>query len=232
MKTGSVKPLGHGSAAQKYDILTSLGTFALSLGKTEQRRVLRLITLITARYNWARDDLCIGQREIARMWSCNERTVKREMAWFRGQGWLIVRSQGARGRVSQYSLGIRRILNDSSVTWEKVGPDFVTRLGAREAEVNIIPMIPKKIPSEKLVPPDVSSGTEWALAQAILHQENPTQFSAWIQALKRGERAGGQLRLVAPSKFHAAYVLTHLGSYITAACQSVDGSVTEVGIVF
>ena len=40
------KYAGQGSAAQKYDLITALGSHALSLNKTEQRRVLRLITLV------------------------------------------------------------------------------------------------------------------------------------------------------------------------------------------
>jgi hypothetical protein len=81
MQTASI--VGRNAAAHKYDILTAIGTYALSKGKHEQRLVLRLITLITARYNWGRDELAVGQREIARLWSVDERTVKREMAKLR-----------------------------------------------------------------------------------------------------------------------------------------------------
>ena len=83
-----VKPAGHRDAARKYDIITALGAYALARNKHDQRLVLRLITLMTARYNWARNELAVGQREIARLWSVDERTVKREMAKLRGCGWL------------------------------------------------------------------------------------------------------------------------------------------------
>ena len=93
----TLRPVGRGASARKYDILTALGAFALAQGKHEQRRVLRLMTLITARYNWARDELAVGQRESARLWAVDERTVKREMARLKAAGWLVVKRQGAFG---------------------------------------------------------------------------------------------------------------------------------------
>ena len=83
--------VGRSAAAFKYDLLTVMGAFALAQEKGRQRLVLRLMTLVTARYNWARDELAVGQREIARLWQVDERTVKREMAKLRAMG----RSSGA-----------------------------------------------------------------------------------------------------------------------------------------
>ena len=111
------KIAGRKAAAQKYDILTALGAHALSQGKHEQRLVLRLMTLVTARYNWNRDELAVGQREIARLWSVDERTVKREMAKLRALGLLVVHRQGARGRVTQYGLSVERILETTEPIW-------------------------------------------------------------------------------------------------------------------
>ena len=128
----NTKTVGRGASSRKYDLITALGAYALSLGKTDQRRVLRLITLITARYNWARDELAVGQREIARLWSCDERTVKREAALLRGLGWLVVKRQGARGRVTEYGINIERMLKDTSDSWASVGPDFQIRLEAAD----------------------------------------------------------------------------------------------------
>ena len=81
------------------------------------------------------------------------------------------------------------------------------------------------------LPPDVSEGTEWALAQAILHQEDEASYASWIQALTRQERAGGRLTLSAPTRFHAAYVQSHLTSRLLAACRAVDGDISDVVIV-
>ena len=172
------RPVGRGAAARKYDILTAMGAHALAQGKGPQRLILRLMTLITARYNWTRDELAVGQREIARLWDCDERTVKREMAKLRAMGWLEVRRQGARGRVGEYALGVERILADTKPRWEAVGPDFALRMGEAPAEPDVV-----ALPVRGAVPaPDISGGTEWALAQALLHAEDAGVYGAWLQA--------------------------------------------------
>jgi hypothetical protein len=224
----STKPVGRGAAARKYDLLTALGAYALARDKHDQRRVLRLMTLITARYNWARDELAVGQREIAQLWSVDERTVKREMALLRARDWLVVRRQGARGRVTEYRLGIDRILADTTAQWACVGPDFELRMGQPVAEeTKVVPLNrAAQVPA-----PDVSGGSEWALAQEVLHAEDPGSFGAWLAALERVERAGGRLTLRAPSRFHAAYVQTHLHARVRAALTEVDAEVSEVRIV-
>jgi hypothetical protein len=167
-----------------------MGAAALSKGKHDQRRTLRLITLITARYNWMRDELAVGQREIARLWSVDERTVKREMALLRAQGWLNVKRQGAQ---TSTVVSLRH--------------------------------------SGQVAAPEAGDGTEWALARRLLHAEDPSAYGAWLAALQRSERAGGRLTLRAPSRFHAAYVQTHLERRIFAACHAVDEAISELRIV-
>lgn len=220
------KPVGRGAAARKYDLLTAMGAFALAQGKAPQRLVLRLMTLVTARYNWGRDELAVGQREIARLWGCDERTVKREMAKLRAMGWLEVRRQGARGRVTEYALGLERILEDTKGRWDAIGPDFALRMGEAPAP-EVVPLpVRGEVPA-----PDISKGTEWVLAQAILHAEDAATYGAWLRHLVRQERAGGRLVLRAPSRFHAAYVETHLKGRVLAACEAVDEEVSDVILV-
>lgn len=217
---------GRTASAQKYDIITALGVFALSRDKHEQRLVLRLITLITARYNWTRDELCVGQREIASLWSVDERTVKREMAKLRGMGWLVVTRQGARGRVTQYSLDIAQMLEATKPAWHRVGSDFDIRMHGGPATSQVVPLPVRGHVQQ----PQVSDGTEWALARAILHSEDQGLYGSWFQALKRMDRSGSRLTLSAPSRFHAAYVQTHLAARILAAVEAVDGDITEIAI--
>lgn len=222
------KPTGRGASARKYDLLTAMGAFALSEGKSTQRLVLRIITLITARYNWGRDELAVGQREIARLWAVDERTVKREMAKLRAMGWLVVRRQGVRGRVTEYSLDIQRILEMTRDRWQAVGPDFDQRMRLGDAQDNTVVPLPVK---GKVSAPDVSDGNEWSLARAVLFNEDPALYGSWIAALVRQGRAGGRLTLEAPSRFHATYVATHLKGRLLMVCQSIDDSVSEVLVV-
>ncbi|NDW01642.1 hypothetical protein [Salipiger sp. PrR002] len=224
----ATKAAGRNAAAMKYDLLTVMGAYALAQDKGRQRLVLRLMTLVTARYNWARDELAVGQREIARLWLVDERTVKREMAKLRAMGWLKVKRQGARGRVSEYSLAIERILEDSRTRWGDVGPDLEQRLsGSEPADEKVVPLPVKgKIPA-----PNLADESEWGLARAVLHGEDPALYAAWFAALERRERAGGRLVLIAPSRFHASYVSGHLGARLLSACRAVDGGVDEVQVV-
>lgn len=220
------KPVGRNAAARKYDLLTAMGTHALASANGQQRLILRFMTLITARYNWSRDELAVGQREIARLWHCDERTVKRETAKLRAKRWLIVHRQGARGRVTQYKIDIERILSDTEPQWDAVGPDFVLRLGETPPS-DIVPLPVKG----RVDPPTLTDDTEWTLAQAILHAEDEATYGAWLRHLKRRERQGARLVLAAPSRFHAAYVETHLKARVLAACRAVDDGVGEVALV-
>ncbi|SFR15842.1 hypothetical protein [Poseidonocella sedimentorum] len=226
----AVKPVGRGAASRKYDLITALGTLALAQGKSDQRRALRLITLITARYNWSRDELAVGQAEIARLWSCDPRTVKREMAQLRANGWLVLKRQGVRGRVAQYGLGIEAIFDASRPGWDRVGPDFAHRMRGDSDEAAAPDPKVVAFPSGGTAPPDLSDGSEWSLAQALIYQDHPGAYAAWLRALTREGRAGGRLTLRAPSRFHARYVQTHLIGLMTRAIEAVSDEVREVVI--
>ena len=67
------KPLGQGAASKKYDLLTALGAHACAGTKHRQKLILRFMTLVTARYNWQREELSIGRAELARLCACDER---------------------------------------------------------------------------------------------------------------------------------------------------------------
>lgn len=223
----SSKPVGRDASARKYDIITALGAHALAGNKHDLRLVLRFITLVTARYNWARNELAVGQREIAQLWSVDERTVKRETAKLRGRGWLVVKRQGARGRVTQYGIDLDAVLETTRCEWPNVGPDFDLRMQGSPEPSRVVPM-----PVRGLAPvPPVGDASEWALAQAVLHAEDAGTYGSWLHHLTRHSRAGGRLTLHAPSRFHGAYIQTHLLGRVLMAVQAVDSDVSEVAVI-
>lgn len=224
----STKPVGRNASVVKYDVLTALGAYALSRSKHEQRLILRFMTLITARYNWTRNELAVGQREIGQLWSVDPRTVKREMAKLRALGWLVVKRAGARGRVAEYGIDLDAIRSSTEPTWAHVGPDFDERMRGTSAPAENVVRLPVKGDAP---PPDVSDGTEWALAQQLLFHEDAGLFSAWLRNLTREGRQGARLILRAPSRFHSSYVTTHVLPRIRAAVQAVDADVDEVVVI-
>lgn len=217
-----IRPVGREAAAKKYDILSALMAHALAGDQHRQRLVLRLMALITTRYNWQRDELTMGQREMARLWCVDERTVKREMARLRGLGWVVVKRQGARGRVSVLGLDLERMLLDTRGAWENIGPDFVERAGgpAPVADSKVVPFRP--------LPADAAGGGIWAQARTQLASEDPALFEAWLAMLTEDGREGDALSLFAPTRFHASYVATHLIGRVLAAVRRADSSIRSV----
>ncbi len=221
------RPVGREAASRKYDILSALMAFALSKDKHVQRQVLRVMALITTRYNWQRDELTMGQGEIARLWSVDDRTVKREMARLRVQGWLVLKRQGARGRVSVYGIDLNRMLEDTRPAWALIGEDFITRL---EPDGTMGQGVSNVVPLRAVLPP-VLDGTVWAIAQAGLQAEDAATYGAWFHALTDAGLEANVLTLAAPTRFHATYVTTNLKERLLAALRRADPSIREVRVV-
>ncbi|MCO8146074.1 hypothetical protein NHN26_12675 [Rhodovulum tesquicola] len=221
------RPVGREAASRKYDILSALMAFGLSRDKHAQRQVLRVMALITTRYNWQRDELSMGQAEIARLWSVDERTVKREMARLRAQGWLVLKRQGARGRVSTYGLDLNRMLEDTRPAWPRIGEDFIARVdpaaGAGQGGSNVVPL--------RAVPAPMADGSVWGAAQERLHADDPATYGAWFHTLAEAGVEAGILTLAAPSRFHANYVATNLKEKLLSALRRVDPGLSDVRIV-
>jgi hypothetical protein len=219
------RPTGQGASARKYDIISAIGAHGLAGDKVAQRLALRLITLITARYNWGRDELAVGQREIARLWSVDERTVKREMARLRDLGWLVLRRQGARGHVSSYALNLPAILTATQGHWASVGSDLSERLSGpvpAGTEPNVIPF-PAPAPQ---TPPE----GHWARVSERFRAEQPALHAAWVQPLMLQADDAQTLTLAAPSRFHGSYVRTHLLDTLLRLCRAERPGITALVI--
>ena len=220
------KPIGRDAAARKYDILTALAAHGLAGDKTQQRRVLRLIALITARYNWQRDELAVGQPEIARLWSVDPRTVKREMARYRATGWLIEKRAGARGRVAVHGIDLAVILADTRPQWPNIGPDFVDRLSGPQASTapdNVIPF-------QTLTPPKVNAGL-WGRAMLELHRLSPLIVANWLAQAEALDLSEGVLTISAPNRFVARYIEANLTLQIEHVLRRLDPAVHRLAVV-
>ncbi|WP_170565989.1 DnaA N-terminal domain-containing protein [Ruegeria atlantica] len=217
------KPVGRNAPAIKYDILSALTVHALSGDKHQQRSILRVIALITTRYNWRSNELSIGREEIARLWSVNERTVKREMAKLRTMGWIAVKRPAARGRVAVYEFDLKQLMVDTSEVWPTIGSDFQARMTEEpEGQTNIVPF--------KVKPPALDSrGTDvWTQVQTILHGRDPELWSSWFQHLTEADRAGGVVTLMAPSRFMADYIAQKWSARLLAVYSRVDPDVRSL----
>ena len=223
------KPVGRDAATKKYDILTALASFALSHDKGTQRLVLRLMVLITARYNWGRNELSMGRREIARIWAVDERTVKREMGKLRNLGWMRVKVPAARGRVAVYSINFDAIGTATEGDWASVGPDFVERMGLTfvQGEVNVVKVDFGGAKPEQAAP--LAAG-EWGRVQSHLRDTDPDIFRNWYGHLSFGNCSDGDLVLRAPNNFIARYIETHLDKPLLAAARGVFGKLDAVRI--
>ncbi len=222
-----VRPVGRQAASRKYDLLTALGAFACQGDKHLQRLVLRLITLIVARYNWQNDEITVGQREIAALWSVDERTVKRDIARLRALGWLVQKRAAVRGRVAVHGLDLAAILAATAPAWPAVGPDFLDRMQGPAAPA-ATPTNVVAFPSALPAPP--ADGAPWSRAQARLMAEDPALYAAWFRHLAETGCTGGLLELSAPSRFHATFVTTHHSARLLAALRREDATIRALVI--
>ena len=214
---------GQGAHALKYDILTAIGAHACGADKSLQRLSLRFITLIVARYNWATDELAVGQREMAALWAVDERSVKREIARLRALGWLTCRRPAARGRVAVHGLGLKAILSDTRPAWERVGSDYLARMAAPA---------PEAAPPSNVIafPAPVEESSLWSRMQALLFRQDANLYGAWFAALRAEHLADGMLHLVAPSRFHASYITANHLLNLTRLAQSLDPTVARIEV--
>lgn len=228
----ATKAVGRNAAAMKYDILSALGVAALAGDKHRQKLTLRLMVLITSRYNWQAGELSIGRAEIARLWSVDERTVKRELAKFRTLGWLLVKRAGARGRVTVYEIDLAQVLADTRGVWPTIGSDFAARMEGPEAVP--APADPKVVPFQRAAPVAATvtategQGGLWPQVLQALEARDPALAAAWFRPLQEMERQGGCVRLAAPTRFVAEYITTHLTPRLVAAYGRFDPAVRRV----
>lgn len=218
------KATGRNAAALKYDIISAMGVHACAGDKHCQRLVLRLITLIVARYNWTSDEISVGQREMAALWSIDERSVKRDLAKLRDMGWLVQKRAAARGRVAVHGLDLSRILNETQGDWARVGPDFASRMAEPEAAPTATNVI--------VFPAPHGEGGLWPRIQAQLHRDDPALYGAWFSALRMESGDEGTLNLLAPTRFFADYLTSNLMLRLERAAREAGAGDAQIKIVW
>ncbi|KHQ50083.1 DnaA N-terminal domain-containing protein [Mameliella alba] len=185
------------------------------------------MTLVTARYNWARDELTVGQREMARLWSVDERTVKREIKRLTAASILLQLQlrPGVRGRVAAYRLNIAEIPRLGAPVWDRVGPDYSDRMARQTAtpsaseKVVRVDFKGKGARTEATKRETPASGDPWARTQAWLAELEPSLHRRWFSPMTLAGYEGGVLALRAPSRFLAQYVQTHHQRLLRGAAQ-------------
>lgn len=218
------KPLGQGAASKKYDVLTALGAHACAGTKHRQKLILRFMTLVTARYNWQREELSIGRAELARLWQVDERTVKRELAKLKEAGWLDVKRAAARGRVAVYAIDWGRVLEATRPEWGHIGPDFTDRLTALSTPQ------PEQPPASTVVAfpaAPVGEGV-WDKVRALAHRADPAFHASWLAQVEFTSLAQGILELAAPTGFHAQYLNSHAADRLLQTVQEVAPQVHRI----
>lgn len=213
----------------KYDLLTALSVAGLNGSPTLQTSFMRLMALVTARYNWRADEFCVGQRDMARMWSVNERTVKREIKRLVSAEVLICKRAGVRGRVGAYRLNYGEIARLSEPSWARVGPDFEQRMRARyqQIETKVI-KLETYLRDEDPVPSVPPKGGPWARAMTGVAVKHPNLYEAWFARLTFLAFKGGELRLKAPSSFIQRYVEMHHMPVLLGAVEKELGPIDRV----
>lgn len=224
---------GPGAGSQKYDLLTAMAVAGLAGTQGFHNSMLRLIALVTARYDWKSDELTTGQREIARLWSVDERTVKREIKRLTESAVLLQLRPGIRGRVAAYRLNYNEIYRLSEPVWNNVGSDYAARMSDQ-----------KPATSPKVVHLDFSrntggtaepgvrggGGTPWDRVRDRLALSDPGLFQSWYSALDFVGYDSSTLTLSAPNSFQAQYIQTHHLKGLAGAARLEFGAVTRVSI--
>ena len=222
------KITGPGSSAIKYDVLTALLVTVAQDSGSLGRLAGRLSLVITARFNWRLGVFTVGLTELARMWGVTERTAKREMAQMRSLGWISVERPAARGRVAQHRIEFTALLRSTAPHWDAVGPDFAARMTGAPEPTDTPNVVPLHGDSVSLPAED---GSNWPRVAEILSQSDPATYRSWFANLIPVDCDAEVWVLMAPSRFAASYIQTHLKDRVLMAIATIDRSVRRVEVI-
>ncbi len=225
------KLVGPKAGSLKYDLLTAINVAGLHGSPGFQTSMTRLTALVTARYNWRLDELSVGQRDMARLWGVNERTVKREIKRLTDGDILICKRQGVRGRVGAYRLNYAEIYRCSRPTWAMVGPDFEERMSEflPDVSASVVKVdFGKPSPEAEIGTDDINGFGQWRHVLQHLKKADASLYQNWFKSLTMVEFSNGLLRVNAPSKFVARYIETHFLRQLSTSVGAVMGPVNRI----
>lgn len=217
------KLTGPGAGVEKYDLITAMAVISFSGSPTLQTSIMRLIAMVTSRYNWARDEVSIGQRELASLWNVDERTAKREVKRLLEGGLLVLKCPGIRGRVAVYRLNIGKIYQNSHSQWGAVGPDFSARMkdNAPAQGQNVVRVDFGKTEINR---EPGSMHPVWQTVCGELQRQDHSCFNAWFAKIECVREEENVLILKAPTNFIARYVSDKLSEKLRAVIIGVSPS--------
>ena len=220
---------GPNAASMKYDILSAIGLIGLHGCARTQVSMPRLALLVTARYNWRRNEISMGQAEMARLWGVSDRTAKREIKLWLDRGFLVCSRPGVRGRVAAYRLNLARVLEVSEPLWPAIGSDFVDRMTTSDApsalDQKVVQLDKHRAQSVASDPAD-----PWLAVKQSLSDAQPEVYSSWLSQLVYERSGPSTVRVIAPSRFVASYVNGHYLGSIERAIQATHPDVSQVSI--
>jgi DNA-binding Lrp family transcriptional regulator len=222
---------GPNAGSMKYDLLTALSVVGLAGSPAFQTSMTRLIALVTSRYNWQMDQLSIGQRDMARMWSVDERTVKREIKRLVESGILKKIRQGVRGRVGAYRIDYHAVWRMSEPIWANVGPDFDERMkiNSPRADVKVVKLELARGHKDSQEQPTKREGV-WRDVRQRLKMNDEAIYKNWLSKLVFEEYEEGYLKLLAPTQFVARYIETNLCDVLFREAKGTYPSLSKICI--
>lgn len=216
----------------KYDILSALAVAALSQRDRTRIEYMRLIALLTARYDWRRSEVSIGHAQLAELWSIDVRSVKRQIARFVETGLMTKKRTGVRGRVSVYKINLQAIAVHTRPAFNVIGPDFEERIAQflgetvgsdgehvlQKSAANCAPRDRENASNESN-----QIGTATTVIDTLCEILPRPSFERWFSRATLNLRTEGIVEIQFPTQFHTDYAERTFEHALTEAVQRCHG---------
>jgi len=211
---------GPNAAVAKYDVISALTCVALTGGRSQQTIIMRLINLITCRYNWRKNELSIGSEEVAELTFTSQRTAKRTLKALTDQRFLIVRLQGRKGRVTKYGLGLSAIFQAAAPHAKPKYHQFSERIDAVPLGTSISdPAIDFTVEAQPC--------QGWTAICTDIADKSQPLYVNWFADMV-GTVKNGELTVACKTNFIQNYARTKLLSNIYGSANAVGIKLTKV----